>query len=770
MIVSTHWLKDYLPKLSASTHEISERLTMTLTEVEDIRTTSHLKDIVVGEILKITPHPDADRLNLTKTKVGSKVHDIVCGADNIFVGAKVPVALPGVTLPDGLTIEKRKIRGTVSDGMLCSARELGLSDDHTGIWLLPADTKVGESLAKTAAHADTFDLDVLANRPDCLGHLGIAREVAAAFTQPFVEPNLKTPATKKKGDYTVKRDPKLSSRYSFARLTGLTNGESPDWVKERLVAVGLRPINAVVDITNFVMLESGQPLHAFDAAKLPSPKLGVRAAKAGESLTLLNGLKLKVPAGVTLITSGDQPVALGGIMGGEATEVDAHTIDILLESANFDQAHTRRSSRAIKLRTDASARFEKGVSPHLTLTALQRAVDLLVTLCGATLTELGDDGIISKSSAITMDVEKLNDFLGVPVKTSVAKQQLTQVGCTVTARGKKLRVTPPPWRVDLHREVDCYEEVARLIGYDSFPSRLPVAKLQVPEISRSLQLATDICDVLVGAGLDEFQTHSLVGDELLSKTGSPAENLPHMANPLTSDHAYLRGDLLPRHLEAVRANLRWRPSLEFFEIGRVFTQARTSKAPTERDVLAITLADSRQNDLLPRLRGLLTRLCESLHITANDVEVTIGDDGRFMDGRRGVILLQQTKAGLIGELADARPWKAKTICHLTLDLTALASAQHPLQVINPSEHPPVKRDISLWTNGRPSIEFSRAAREAAGEYLRNAPFEAHDVRGRLSVILHLELFAKNRTLTDKEAEGVIAKIEAKIRGIGGEIR
>lgn len=757
MKVSTAWLKDYVG-VDADTHDIAETLTMTLNEVDEIHSVDELKGIVTGEIIKITKHPGADRLNVTKTKVGANTHTIVCGAPNIFEGAKVAVALPGTVLPDGLLIERTKIRGVVSEGMICSPKELALSDDHSGVWILPADTKTGVALAKAVRNDhDTFELEVLYNRPDVMGHLGIARELASAYKASFKEPSGPVIRADKSG-YPARLRDAYATRYSLARLTDVTNTESPDWLKRRLESVGLRPISAVVDVTNFVMLEYGQPLHGFDAAKVTGP-ITVSAAKAGQSHTTLDGAKRVLPEGVITINDTDGAIGIGGIMGGQRTEVTEATTDVLLEAARFDPVRIRRGSRKLGLRTEASARFERGIPEAFTMIALARAISLLKDITGAKLAGVTD--VYPKPTRpkiISLDHGQLERFLGIGLPKAKAATLLRNLGFTVKGSGPKVRVTVPYWRADVSQAADLYEEVARAYGYNNFPSTVPTVPLLAPTIPETERLSNDIRTRLVMAGMTEVLTHSLVGDALLDKTGRPPTKLVKMANPLSEDHAYLRPSLAPRHLEAVATNLRWRDTLRFFEVGTVFEQ--TPKGPVEHGQLLLTLASSKQVDLVPELMGLLGHL-----LTALGAPDSAAAEVAFCKDRLTSVNLNP----------PSRPRKAKFFAQASISLKWLSTRINPERNVTiPPEYPSIRRDLSVYMPEQAAYsDLEKIIRKEAGEYLVSvAPVGQgyFEHQGRRSITVQLEFNSRERTLTDVEVNQRIKPVSQSLEKAGYELR
>ena len=773
MLVSLDWLRDYVDA-GADAHKIADRLTMTVHEVEEIRSSKPLAAIKVGEVLEIKPHPGADRLWLTRTKVGDKEHRIVCGADNISVGDKVPVALPGVNLPNGLRIERRTIRGERSDGMLCSPRELGAGDDHSGIWLLPPELRSGRSLnAALGSSYDAFELDVLANRPDLMGHLGVAREVAAAFGKPLKEPKLKTPTRPRGGGYRVQITRPGCTRFSLSAISGLANGESPAWLRKRLEAVGVRPISAVVDITNFVMLEYGQPLHAYDAGKLSGRTLSARLAKPAESVRALDGQRYVCDTKTLVIADSSGPIGLAGIMGGSSTEVGGDTTEIVLEAAHFDQPTIRRTARRLGLRTEASARFERGISEAATWPAIRRATDLILEICGGSLTQLADTFPKPlKPAKVRLDAAALSDFLGETVTRAEAAAALKRLGFSVGA-GTKPVVTAPEHRVDIAAPVDLYEEVIRLRGFDSGPADLPVARLEVPVVPPVRKLGEHVSELLVGAGLTEIVTHSLAGEDLLNKAGDPDfPSMVRMANPLSADHAYLRDALVPRHLESVEANLRWRSTLKLFEIGRVFNQdAKPPRLPNERVHLLITLATKGTNDRFSEARGVAELLAERLQLP--EVEYSAVPAVPHRKGASFAVSAGGQYLGYLAEYAHPARFKAGRIYLIEWSLNHLLSVLPAERGVRPlPRFPAVGRDLSVYAArnaeyGQLREVIRNAGKPLLAEVKNPREFDHHS---RRSLAVALEFRSDTRTLTDAEVSQAMKKITAAVTKAGFEVR
>ncbi|MEX2043486.1 MAG: phenylalanine--tRNA ligase subunit beta [Patescibacteria group bacterium] len=775
MQVSVDWLKEYAP-VKAGAHEIAERLTMTLNEVDEIRSVSHLKDIVVGEIAEIEPHPNAD-LRVAKVATGNtKRRTVVVRDQSLQAGQRVPVVLPGTTLPSGLFVERRDIRGVTSDGMLCSARELDAGEDDSGVWVLPADARVGARLPSALGRKhDTFDLEVLANRPDCMGHLGIAREAAAAFRVPYREPTLKTPDRKQSGPYAVKLPATGCNRYALGYLSGVTNKPSPAWLQRRLTTVGLRPINAVVDVTNFVMLEYGQPLHAMDAEKVAGREVRVREARTGETLVTLDGTERQAPKGSLLIADAQKALGFAGIMGARNCEVDEGTKEVLLECANFGPARIRRTSRALGLRTDASARFEKGLSPEYVGPAVRRAIDLIRKLCGGQFVQLSDvrKGT-AKPTKIALEPRQADAFLGMAIPAGEQKRILARLGFRASGSGSKWNVAVPYWRTDVRLPEDLYEELARQYGYDKVPETLPAGESAATKPA-DLVLADRLRDLLVGAGFTEVLTHSLVGPKLLERSGFP-HKLPEIANPLSDDFRYLRGSMGPRHLEAVQANLRWRDRVEFFEIGRVFEPVPAGKgvaAPNEQRKLLVTVGAKLRAETFEVLRGVWTLLAQRLGIPEVRIQYKAVEVGKFMPGRHFQIKAGGARVGWIADFRHPDRFKAGSVSMLSVNLDRLVAVlPDERRVTMPPTHPSVLRDLSVYLPERSSYaELERIVTKNGKPHLRSVGTpELFSHKGRRSITIPLEFRTDGRTLTDAEVNHLMANVEAAIKSHGWEVR
>ncbi len=606
MLVSLKWLKD-LVDVPASVPELVDRLNLTGTAVEAAKSAgAALENIVVGQIVAKDQHPEADKLWVTKVDVGGdELVQIVCGAQNFNAGDKVPVAMVGATLPGGMTIKKAKLRGVESRGMNCSARELGLGDDHEGLMILPPEASVGMPFAEYAGLSDTIlELEITPNRPDCLSVAGVAREVGAVFDRVASVPESVPAETGGPiaDSVTVSiDDPEMCARYTARLIRNVKIGPSPTWLAERVTASGARSISNIVDITNYVMFELGQPLHAFDADLLGTDAsgkiaIGVRTAAEGEHLTTLDGQDRTLTADTLLITDPTGPVALAGVMGGEGTEVHEGTVNVLLESACFNPGSISRTSRRLGLFSEASSRFEKGVDRAACVGALDRAAALMTELCGGEVAPGVVDAypIPAVERELELRIERLNGLLGADVSAAEAAAILTRLGCTVIEGADLLAVTVPSFRPDLEREIDLIEEVLRIHGMERIVPTLPCGAGRLGELTREQRLRERIGATMRASGLNETMTYSFADPadtERLRDVLDDGEVYCELLNPMSAEQSVLRRTMLPGLLRSVSYNQRRGVSdVHLYEIGSTFRMAPGRKQPKERAALAGVLA------------------------------------------------------------------------------------------------------------------------------------------------------------------------------------
>lgn len=585
MNASYEWLRALAPN-DLSPEQVRDLITARCCPVDElVRLRDDLRDVVIGRVVHAEPHPNSDHLWLTRVDAGTgELLEVVCGAPNVRAGRSYPFAPAGATLPGGLKLERRKIRGVVSNGMLCSARELGLSDEHEGILELETEAAPGTPFLSAVAVGDVrIVVDVTPNRPDLLSHLGLAREIAAATGGPLQLPPVPggseawegVPAAPREatregstgGVRVVLEDAAGCPRYMGVVIRGVTIGASPDWIARRLGAVGSRPINNIVDITNYLLHELGQPMHAFDVARLAGPAVVIRTAHPGEKLVTLDGVQRTLSPAMTVIADAERAQAVAGVMGGAESEVGERTTDIFLEVAYFDPASTRRTRRALGMSTDASYRFERGIDPELQPTALARAIEMILAVAGGRVDGAPVDLYPAprERTRIVMHLDRVSRLLGVAIGGDEVAGLLRSVGFVVRAGrdGGTLDVVVPSWRPDATLEVDLVEEIARLRGYDSFPDEVrPFRPGTVPD-SPVERAAQRMRELLVRRGLLEARAMPFV-------TGAPAGYV-RVANPLAENEAYLRRDLLETLARRAEANLsHMQRDVRLFEVGSAF--------------------------------------------------------------------------------------------------------------------------------------------------------------------------------------------------------
>ncbi len=594
MKTSLKWLRDYT-EIDWSAQELADHLTSAGLEPESIEETGTVPaGVVVAKILSREPHPNSDHMSVCMVDYGAEAPiQIVCGAPNCDAGKKVPLATLGTDFGGGFVIKKSKLRGVESNGMMCSARELGLSEDHDGLLILSDDLPLGISVRDLYAGDTVIDWEVTPNRPDWLSHIGIAREICALTGKTLTLPENKINVRQAPCPASVRIDaPEFCPRYIGRVFENIKIGPSPDWMKNRLEAVGLRSINNVVDITNYIMLEYGQPLHAFDLENLAGSQIIVRRANDGEEITTLDGTKLKLTKENLLIADAEKGVALAGIMGGENSMITEKTTTVLLESAAFDRTNIRLSSRALNKATDASYTYERGVAPETSALASARAASLLCELAGATQVGEAIDCYPRpwKSETITASAQRINDLLGLSLTAQEIADLLARRGIEITkVEGDEIVVQTPWWRFDLHAAVDLAEEVAQMMGLDAIPEATPAAALGGSAKDDCYIPQEETRHLLMSLGLDEVMNYTLWSQsQCLAGTDLQPEQLLQVANPISLDTAFLRPTLLPGLLAVVGHNVsRNQHDLALFELGRVFQME--NGAPVEKLQAGIAL-------------------------------------------------------------------------------------------------------------------------------------------------------------------------------------
>lgn len=673
MNVSFSWLRQYVP-VQMTAEDLAECLTMAGLEVDGLyERYDFLKDIRVGRILDVERHPQADNLSVCRVDIGTDTVSVVCGAPNVRRGMTSALAMPGAVLPDGTTIQKTVIRGQASSGMLCSESELSIGPDAGGIMDLSDTLRPGASLNVALQLSDTvLDIDLTPNRPDCLSMIGIAREAAAIQAVPMSIPEIQLPDAP--GDIhsmtsvTIEA-PDLCPRYAARLLENITIEPSPFWLQDRLLSVGLRPINNIVDVTNFVMLETGQPLHAFDFDRLSGHRIIVRTASEGERFKTLDGKERLLSDQMLMICDDSTPVAIGGIMGGYDSEIISKTRRVLLESACFNPSSIRKTAKKLGLNSDASHRFERGVDPDGTLYALNRAAQLILDISkGATLV----GGLIDQhpgkpdTRIVTLDIQKTNTLLGTSLQGDVISKILQSVGFTIQrSTDKTLEVAVPSYRVDVTRPVDLVEEVARLYGYDKIQTTYPLIPAQKRSISPLFDLRRKIKQLLTGVGFTEALNYSFISkhscERLNLPEDDPRQRFIHILNPLSEDQSVMRTSLVPGLLETMRGNLANQvKNLKLFEIGKTFISTGKDQLPVETEMITGLWTGLKHT---PRwdtkdivcdfydLKGIVEVLLDGLNIPRVRFTLTPNEHCRYMrPGYTADIYTEKNRIGRIGEI------------------------------------------------------------------------------------------------------------------------
>ena len=611
MKFTLNWLQNYIDIQNLTPEKLAEHLTMLGLEVDTIVPLyQELAELKTGLVTSAVKHPDADKLTVCQVQIGDSSHQIVCGAPNVRKGLAVVVALPGTILPGDFKIGKSKIRGVESFGMICSERELGLSNEHDGIMELPQGTEHGQSFIKAMDLEDTFvEVDLTPNRSDCASVIGIAREIAGVVKKPLTLPVKDAQIAHSSNDFSVTIEAKdLCPRYAARLIKGVKIGPSPWWLKKCLVNVGLRPINNIVDITNFVMLEYGQPLHAFDFDTLAGKKIVVRTPNPNEmSFATLDDAGRQLDGEMLMICDSEKPIAVAGVMGGLNSEVTGKTTTILLESACFNPVSIRKTARKLNMATDASYRFERGVDPDGTVNALNRAVELMIALAGG---DAPNDGIDcypgqTNRAVIHLCVARTNDLLGIQLTAEEIANLLESIGigCHIVSTDK-LTIVPPSFRIDIEREADLVEEIARLYGYNNIPATLPEVKLSYPEQDSNRVRRLALARRLITIGYTEAINYSFIAEkhaEMMNIAEDDERFTPvRLLNPLSEDQSVMRTMLLPGLLENVKRNINHqKTAIKMFEIGKIFTPVGNDIQPREETLLSGVLSGNRHGESSP---------------------------------------------------------------------------------------------------------------------------------------------------------------------------
>jgi phenylalanyl-tRNA synthetase beta chain len=796
MKVSLKWLKDYVD-IKLTPEELAERLTMSGLEVKGIQTIGGTWDnVVIGEVIALNPHPNADRLKLATVDLGTEQVTTVCGAPNIGLGQRVTFAHIGARLIDPHTgevivLKPAKIRGVASEGMVCSEKELGISDSHEGILVLPSEAPKGAPLGAYLGDV-IFDLDITPNRPDCLSVIGIAREIAALTGEPPRLSPIHYEELEDSVDSLASVDvvaPDLCPRYCASLITGIKIAPSPSWLQQRLNSCGMRPINNVVDVTNYVMLEYGQPLHAFDYHKLKGKQIIVRRAGSNETITTLDGSKRALTPNILVIADKEEAVAVAGIMGGLDSEVTDKTDTILLESANFNQAVIRRGCSHLQFQSEASIRFDKGLNSELPLLPLKRATQLLLELAGGRAAK----GIIdvypgkSKPKLISLTTREVKRLSGLKVNTDEILKILKALGfeCQEGDSGSQILVSVPYWRSDTKCSADLVEEVVRIIGYEKIPitrlgSPLPQQKSKLSPSAQQSNLKEKLRNMLTGFGFQEILTYSLVSLEKLQKLSPKLElKIPPLkvANPMTKEQEYLRTSLRAGLLSTLSHNQKFEQAgVRLFEIGKAFLP-QDKDLPEEKEMLCAVLSGPRaelswQANKEPLdffdAKGVVENILNHLGLKAS---FDIGDDEILFPGRGADIIVEDDKVGIIG---DVHPRVAQAfeisgaICLIEVDLEKVLTKITGIKEYQPiPRFPSVTRDIALVIDEQVSYRTAENIIQSFPLVKQIALFDLYRgkqvSKGKKSFAIRIIYQSPSHTLTDEEVDQTQGQMLARLR-------
>jgi len=781
MKISLNWLRDWVDT-GDDVPALAHALTMAGLEIEGIsKAGPSLPGVIVGEVKSVTKHPDAEKLNVCVVSTGKEELQIVCGAPNVRVGMKAPLATIGAKLPNDVEIKRAKLRGVESAGMLCSARELGINDEASGLFDLPADLQPGQDLVSALALDDTiFEVNLTPNRGDCMSVQGVAREVAAARGKPLHAPAINPVPATIEDTFPVRIESRPKDSVACSKFVGRVirgirpNSASPFWMQERLRRAGLRPISAVVDVTNYVMLELGTPMHAYDLRRLQGG-IVVRFAKQGERLKLLDGREVELTPDVLVIADERSVLGMAGVMGGEDSGISGDTVDVLFECAFFDPNDVAGRGRRYGLITDASQRFERGVDPELQERAMERATQLLLECAGGKAGPL----VVTRApkayptpAPIRLRHQRVEHVLGVKVDASIVESLLKGLGMTLSGGAGEWQVTPPSWRFDLRIEEDLIEEVARLHGFDKIPEQPEFGTHEIAPWTETRVRIERASDLLVDRGYQEVINYAFT-DAAAQSLLCP-EPAVALSNPISAELAVMRVSLWPGLLQALSSNQRrQQPRVRLFEVGRRYS------ASGEVEVIAGVATGS----VLPEQWGAEPRKVDFFDVKA-DVEALLAltgapDEFRFVaeshpalhPGQSARIYRGERAVGWLGALHPQHCRRLDlTYPVLVFELeteAGLAAAVPQFQEI--SRYPAIRRDIAaIVDEGLPVEALREVVQRSAGHLLKRltvlSVYRGQQLqKGKKSIALGLQLQDTSRTLTDNEADALVAQVVEELR-------
>ena len=801
MLVSLKWLSQYVDISNISAEDLAEKITRAGIEVDAVIDRSNgISNVVVGHVVSKEKHPEADKLNVCQVNVGEEeLQQIVCGAPNVDAGQKVIVARPGAKLPGGIKIKKAKLRGVESNGMICSLQELGVEGRLVpkayaeGIYVLPADAAPGADALELLGLRDTvLELGLTPNRSDAMSMLGVAYEVAAILSQDVKLPEITYTESAQKATDLLKltvEDKEANPMYAAKVVKNVKVAESPLWLQHYLMAAGVRPHNNVVDITNYILMEYGQPLHAFDYDKLATGEIVTRMARDGEVITTLDDQERKLAAHNLVITNGQEAEAVAGVMGGAKSEVSDTTTTVVIESAYFNPASVRRTSKDIGLRSDSSARFEKGVDPNRVLPAAERAAQLLAELAGGEVlagTVLVDE-LDKTPTRVVVSPDFINQHLGMKIALEDMISILERLKFDVEAANGLLIVDAPTRRGDIKIPEDIVEEVARMYGYDEIPTTLPASNV-IGGLTAYQAKRRVVRNVMEGAGLYQAVTYSLTSAENAQKFALKAEDTTKLLMPMSEERSTLRQSLIPHLVEAAAYNVaRSNDSVALYEIGSVFLGQTAEELPFEEEHLALVLTgkwidnawqgEKKAVDFFVA-KGIVEALFERLGLT-NRISYVKAEIAGLHPGRTANVLLDGEVVGLIAALHPAEAKKAgvKDTYVAELNLLAILKAQTEELVYTPvPRFPAISRDIALELDREVSAGSIVEIIQSSGTKLLKdvKVFDVYEgekmTPGKKSVAFSLTYFDPERTLTDEDVVAAHNKVLKALAAAGAEVR
>ena len=798
MLISLNWLKQYVD-IKESVEEIANALTMIGQEVEAIDIQGKdLGNVVIGQIVEFDKHPNSDRLTLLKVNVGEEEPlQIICGATNHKLNDKVVVAKIGAVLPGNFKIKKSKIRDVESFGMLCSDAELGLAKESEGIIILPEDAPIGKEYREYAGLNDViFELEITPNRPDCLSHIGIAREVAAYYNRKVKYPVIEIAETIESINTVIKvniEDKERCKRYLGRVIKNVKIKESPEWLKTRIRAMGLNPINNVVDVTNFVMFEYNQPMHAFDLDKVEG-NITIRAAKENEEITTLDGVERVLKNGELVIADDEKAIAIGGVIGGQNTQIDDDTKNIFVEVAYFTPENIRRESRDLGIFTDSAYRNERGMDVENLAVVMNRAVSLIAEVAeGEVLSEVIDKYVEKpKRAEISLNLEKLNKFIGKTLTYDEVGKILTHLDIELKPLGDgTMLLTPPSYRADLTRPADIYEEVIRMYGFDNIEAKMPVMSIESGEENTNFKISRIVREILKELGLNEVINYSFI-PKFTKELFNFGEEVIEIKNPLSEDMAVMRPTLLYSLIANVRDNInRNQTDLKLFEISKTFKKLGEGQngLAIEDLKIALILSGREEKNLWNQsksdysfydLKGYLEFLLERLNVTKYSL-TRLTNNKNFHPGASAEIKIGEDVIGVLGELhpnlVNYFGIKREKVFFAELNLTSLLKyIKIKVNYETISKYPEVLRDLAITLDR--SVLVGEMVKEIKKKVNLIEKIDIFDVysgdkidKDKKSVAMSIVLRDKNRTLTDEDIDKAMTAILELIKDkYNGEIR